>query len=461
MEKHAISRVTAIALIVIVVVVAVAAYYIYATILARPAVTPIKEIKVGMIHSFTGSLAVMGTQVAEGCRIAVEMANDWNILPGAKLTYVMADARSDPTVAKTETERLITMEGVDFVIGTYGSAIMLTASEACERYEKVYWEVMSVTDKATLRGFKYFLRFFELGGDLGPVSVKFVADVIAPKLGVKPSDLKVAIIFEDGPFGSSAGEGNRLMAEKYGMKIVLYEGYSSAATDLSYLVLKLKEAKPDVILAASYLHDCILFLRQAKEMGLKVKAIVGQGGGWVVAPDLPKAIGDDVNYIIVTGVQVGTNPPETVNVDGLLPKVKEAFLEFVKRYKQKFGLPPPEFSNNGFAGSWVMFSEVLPRVLEKYGEVTSENILKAAWELDIPMGGTARGHGCKFSTPASPSDTDIGKLAGRNQPHVGQNTKAHAFIAQWSNQQLYVIWPEQFAARTAVIPLPPTSPYSG
>ncbi|MEM2424720.1 MAG: hypothetical protein QXM00_09640, partial [Candidatus Bathyarchaeia archaeon] len=67
MEKHAISRVTAIALIVIVVVVAVAAYYIYATILARPAVTPIKEIKVGMIHSFTGSLAVMGTQVAEGC----------------------------------------------------------------------------------------------------------------------------------------------------------------------------------------------------------------------------------------------------------------------------------------------------------------------------------------------------------------------------------------------------------
>ena len=53
------------------------------------------------------------------------------------------------------------------------------------------------------------------------------------------------------------------------MQVVVNEGYSVTSPDLSSLVTKLKRAHPDVILHTGYNPDISLFLRQARELGLR------------------------------------------------------------------------------------------------------------------------------------------------------------------------------------------------
>ena len=96
------------------------------------------------------------------------------------------------------------------------------------------------------------------------------------KLGKEPKDLRVAIIHEDGAYGVDVSKGNEAGAKKAGFNIVMKEGYSATAPDLSALVTKLKRARPDVVFHTGYNPDITLLLRQAREQGLKFGALVGQ-----------------------------------------------------------------------------------------------------------------------------------------------------------------------------------------
>ena len=61
---------------------------------------------------------------------------------------------------------------------------------------------------------------------------------------MEPADIKVAVIHEDGPYGVGVGEAGERFAKEKGFQVVLREGYSAAAPDLSSLVTKLKRARP-------------------------------------------------------------------------------------------------------------------------------------------------------------------------------------------------------------------------
>ena len=87
----------------------------------------------------------------------------------------------------------------------------------------------------------------QVSGQLyGKAATDFIAHYSKAKLGKDPKDLRVAIIHEDGSYGVDVAKGDEIGAKKHGFKVVLKEGYSTTAPDLSALVTKLKRAKPDV-----------------------------------------------------------------------------------------------------------------------------------------------------------------------------------------------------------------------
>src|SRR5438876_343708 len=100
--------------------------------------------------------------------------------------------------------------------------------------------------------------------------------------------------------GVDVSKGNEAGAKKAGFNIVLKEGYSATAPDLSALVTKLKRARPDVIFHTGYNPDITLFHRQARENGLKVSALIGHGAGYGVYAKLKEGLGNDVNYFYNT-----------------------------------------------------------------------------------------------------------------------------------------------------------------
>ena len=147
----------------------------------------------------------------------------------------------------------------------------------------------------------------------GTTSPDFVAHYAKKKLGVDPSKLKVAIIHEDGPYGSGVAGGNEAGSKKHGFKIVLKEGYAATSPDLSSLVTKLKRKRPDVIFHTGYNPDITLFLRQSRELGLRWKALIGHGAGYGVPDKLYEAFGNDANYIYnVDPVSIWLIDPKTL-----------------------------------------------------------------------------------------------------------------------------------------------------
>src|SRR5438876_7882888 len=132
------------------------------------------------------------------------------------------------------------------------------------------------------------------------MSTDFIAQNSKSKLGKEPKDLRVAIIHEDGAYGVDVSKGNEEGAKKAGFNIVLKEGYSATAPDLSALVTKLKRARPDVVFHTGYNPDITLFLRQAREQGLRFSALVGHGAGYGVYEKLKEGLGTDVDYVVNT-----------------------------------------------------------------------------------------------------------------------------------------------------------------
>lgn len=451
MGKNALTKVQATVIgIVIIVAACVGAYYYVITRPQGP--SEMTEIKLGLVFPLTGPMAPLGTEMYRGVMVAIELINErGGVLGKYPVRYVVGDAKSDPAVAASEAERLITVENVPIIVGFYSSALCLSASEVCERYKVIAWSLGEVSDEITCRGYKYTFACTVMGSMMPRVATfPFLEQYVCPKLGVKMSDLKVAIIYEDGPYGTSVASGCRALAQEYGMEIVLDEGYSSKATDLSSLILKLIAAKPDVLLATSYVSDAILFFKQAKELGFKTKVIIGHGGGHSV-PATQEALGPDINGIFSCGGAAASH----INWDALLPEAREIIDDFVERFEADYGYKPVEHATLGFAHMWPLLTEVLPKAIEKYGGVTPDNIRKAALEVDIPMKGVINGGGMKFSTEDEPYVSPTGDV------HVGRNIRAWLPVNQWQNQTIYVVWPEEFSlGPKPIVPLPPESPYA-
>lgn len=406
-----------------------------------------KEIKIGVIFDYTGPLAGGGSDLqALGVKIIIDHFNKQGGVEGYKINAIYADAQSKPEVAINEATRLIEQEKVDMLMGFYSSAQCVPVSAKLNAMKKFMW-ITTCISPAVLkdRNLKYVFRPQVHGGKYGEYSIDFLNGSSKDKLGIDPKKLKVAIIHEDGPYGSGVAGGNASQAKKYGMNIVLKEGYSATAPDLSSLVTKLKRKRPDVILHTGYNPDITLFLRQAKEQGLKFKALIGHGAGYGVVDKLFDAIGTDANYIYnVDPVSIWLLNPKSIapGLPQITKLVGEEYMKAKPETKSKSA-----HVGMGASNSYVFFSDVLPRAIKKYGGIDVESLRKAAQETNIPEGGTLLGYGVNFPKEGTSN-------------MMGQNSMAAPVVMQYIDRKVKIAWPKSLQTGDPVLPLPKSSPYA-
>jgi branched-chain amino acid transport system substrate-binding protein len=405
-----------------------------------------KKIKIGVIYDYTGPLAGGGSELqAIGAKIMIDHFIKQGGVEGYQIEAVYADAQSKPDIAINEAVRLVEQEKVDMLLGFYSSAQCVPVAARAEQLKKFVW-ITTCISSAVLenRNLKYVFRAQPSGKQFGLMSTDFIAQNSKAKFGKDPKDLKVAIIHEDGAYGVDVSRGNEEGAKKAGFKIVLKEGYSATAPDLSALVTKLKRAAPDVVFHTGYNPDISLFLRQAREQGLRFKALVGHGAGYGVYEKLKESLGNDVNYVFnVDPISIWLTNQKALTPD-LPPMIKMVGEEFDK---VRPGVAIRS-AHVGMAASntYVFLTQVLPRAIKKYGGVDSEALRKAALDVDLPEGGTMLGFGVKFE--------------GDGQPMAGQNDRAFPVIIQYIDDKSYVVWPKSLQLREPVLPLPASSPYA-
>ncbi len=403
-----------------------------------------KEIKIGFIYDVSGPFAGGGSEPAQlGTKAIVDYFNERGGVAGYKIVPIFADAQSKVDVAINEMTRLIDQEKVDIVSGVYSSAQCVPMEQQADQRTKFTWlNVCIATAVFKDKKLQYVFRPQAHSDQFGAWSCDYITHYSKSKFGVEPKNLRVAIIHEDGPYGVGVANGNEAQCKKDGLNIVLKEGYSATAPDLSSLVTKLKRARPDVLLHTGYNPDITLFLRQAKEQGLKFKAVIGHGAGHSQIDKLSQTFGKDVNYFHT----IDPAAAQLLDPKTLKPGVWNMTQEMVKRYQAVKGpgeLPP--HVSMGFNNTWILLNDVLPRAIKKYGGFDSESLRKAALETDIPVGGTMQGYGVKFF-PAG-------------HPLAGQNERAFPVVIQFVDGKGRIVWPKEIASE-AVLPFPKGHAYA-
>jgi len=409
------------------------------------AAEPSKEIKVGVLISITGSFAPAGSErVYRGIMIAIDMINSRGGIDGKyKIKPIIADAQSSPDIAIREAERLISVEKVPIIIGIYSSSIGMPLAPICEKNKTVLFITNAIADDILKnRHLTYTFRHNRMGSQSAEVLLEFLNGYY-PKLGYKtPGELKVAVLYEDGPYGVSCGETDLKLIKKYGMNLVFKESYAHDIKDMSSIIMKLKASGQDVILHTGYFPDIVLLYRQGRELGLKTHGILGHGAGYSDYKTLEEALGTNlVNYVYNSD-----NPScqilDRTKIDPEALKLRE---EFLRRVKEKYNdSNPTTHYTDGCFHTWTVFSEVMPLALKKYGEINSETLRKAFLEVDYPTRKDPRGWGAKYAPP--------------EHEFAGQNLRAPGTLMQWVGGKEYIAWPKEMQTIDPKLPMPKDSP---
>jgi branched-chain amino acid transport system substrate-binding protein len=227
------------------------------------------EIKIGQFASITGGNASFGVSSSQGVRMAFEEINAAGGILGKKINLVTEDDRSSPGEASTVVTKLINSENVAVVIGEVASSRTLAAAPIAQQNKIPLVSPASTNIKVTQVG-DYIFRVCFIDPFQGTVMAKFAANTLKAK--------KVAII-QDNKSDYSIGL-TEYFTKKFtglGGEIVEVQVFSAGDKDFKAQLTSIKSKNPEVIFIPAYYAETSLIARQAKELGINVPLIGGDG----------------------------------------------------------------------------------------------------------------------------------------------------------------------------------------
>ncbi len=192
-------------------------------------------IKIGLLYDHTGPFSAAGSLNSwRGAKMMIDYVNErGGVLGKYRIVQVDGDSQSKTEAAINEAERLLNVEKVDILAGIYSSAHAVPLAEKVDKQKRFLWITTAIADAVFKdRNLQYVFRPTTNSGLFGEASVQYVAKYAQEKLRKPVKDVRAAIIYEDGPYGTGVATSNDAEARKQGMQVVLKEGYSASAPDL-------------------------------------------------------------------------------------------------------------------------------------------------------------------------------------------------------------------------------------
>jgi branched-chain amino acid transport system substrate-binding protein len=236
-----------------------------------------ETISLGGIHPLTGGLAADGIQMDNAIQLAIAEINDAGGVLGAELAYLSADSTGAADVGQTEAERLIN-EGAVAVICCFQSAVTSNVAAIAEREGIPLVIDVAVADAILDQGYEYTFRLQPNATSMGINGANFLQQ-IAEEKGEEIGT--VAYLYEGTTgFGDSVREAFVAQANELGIEVIEEIGYDPfAVTDLTTEITRINSASPDALIVTGYYNDGLLAARNAEEVGLDVKLVLGVAQG--------------------------------------------------------------------------------------------------------------------------------------------------------------------------------------
>lgn len=355
----------------------------------------------------TGSKAKFGEIEKRSYEIAAEEINAAGGIKGKKVVLHFEDSQGKPEISRAIAEKIIDVKKQPFVMGEYSSSCSKAIAAVAEERKVPYLVVTGASDTITQQNYKYVFRMnpsvsYYTGG-----LRSFLKKVVKPKT--------VAILYESTDFGTKGAEGMVKDAKKLGMEVVMKEKYESGAVDFKPILSKLKSKRPDVIYMVSYVMDAALLMRQIKELRIDAKLFAGGAAGFAI-PEFIENAKDASEYVVTATLWS--------------PKVAyPGAKEFAEKYKARAGKYPSYHGAEAYSALYVMKD-----ALERAKSWTPDDIRDALKATDIV--------------------TAFGPIKFEDKEGYQNQNFMDTLVLQVINGKHETIWPEKYATKKYVYPIP-------
>jgi branched-chain amino acid transport system substrate-binding protein len=251
-------------------------------------------VTVGAALSLTGKLAREGILTREGYDYCAEVVNEKGGVPlgegAVRLALEYQDDQSTPDVASRLVDQMHS-QGIDLLLGPYGSASTEAAAATVEKNGQVMVEGAGADDKIFTKGYRNTFAV------LSPASQYLTSIIQAVAELARPKPATVAIVSADDGFSRTGAEAGKAEAERQGMQVVALEYVPNGTTDVSAALTKIRPRRPDLLLGSVHLQEGIAIVKQSQELGLNPAG----GFGETVAPPTPdfvKNLGKGAEYVL-------------------------------------------------------------------------------------------------------------------------------------------------------------------
>ena len=219
-------------------------------------------IKVGHLTPMTGFLGALGEYAAQGIKMAADEINAAGGVMGRKLEVITEDS-VNPQVAATKAQRMIERDNVSVLMGEISSASALTISQVAGRNKKLFFSIGARSD--VLRGKDCNRYTFHVDIPV-TVMVNAVGQALVRDNLVKGK--KIFSLTADYLFGHDLTKVAKKFFTDNGGTLIGDELVPTDATDLSPYLLKIRQAKPDLIASNLAGNQVTNFVKQYAEFGL-------------------------------------------------------------------------------------------------------------------------------------------------------------------------------------------------
>ena len=268
-------------------------------------------IKVGILHSMSGTMAISEVSVKDAELMAIEEINAKGGVLGKKIEPVVEDGASDPAVFAEKAKKLIQQDKVATVFGCWTSASRKAVLPVFESLHGLLWYPVQY------EGMESSPNIFYTGAAPNQQIVPAVEWLLQNK------GKKVFLIGSDYVFPRTANKIIKAELEAKGGELVGEEYTPMGHTDYSTIINKIKETKPDIVFNTLNGDSNVAFFKQLKDAGISSKDLTTCSVS--VAEEEVRGIGADnmAGHLVSWNYYQTTDTPENAL--------------FVKNYKAKYG----------------------------------------------------------------------------------------------------------------------------
>jgi branched-chain amino acid transport system substrate-binding protein len=291
-------------------------------------------ILVGEFLSLTGTTATFGQSTKNGVELAINEVNAKGGALGKKMAVIAEDDRSMPEEAANAVQKLINRDHVCAILGEVASSRSLAGAPYCQQARVPMISPSSTNPEVTRKG-DYIFRACFTDTFQGEAAARFARNNL--KLD------RLAILMDvKNDYSKGLATFFRAYIEKSGGKIVAEQSYSEGDKDFRAQLTNIRKAEPDGIFIPGYYTEVALAAKQARELGLDVPLLGGDG--W-----------DSSKLMEIGGTAVeGSYISNHYSVDSAESRVRN----FVQAYRKRYGETPDALAALGYDAAGILVAAI-------------------------------------------------------------------------------------------------------